>query len=348
MRVYVPVLISVLLGAVVAGLLFFLPAVRQNDPREARRPAQGAPRPTPARTIRAIPTAVPTPVRTEAARPLPTVSVEAAAPSSPDAGGDLAGDALRSAQRLLSAGRLHDAQDEFIQVLLVAPNSEEAWTGLVQVRRRLARDDPALLRRQAAAYQRAIARGEETEEHYTPVAMRILAQASLQAAQQIERGLPPSSRRAAPTSIVLEATPAPTPTRAPSPAARPVPASTPRPRATRRPTPPPTSRAVRPASPTLSPPRVARTPVPTPQPSLDENEPFFLIQIGPIYDATRASEIAADLTVSGYAARVSRPGGGSFYFITLGPYRRSALEPIVNRIRRRFGAGLPLSVTPAP
>lgn len=347
MRVYVPVLISVLLGAVVGGLLFLLPLVRQNNSRPAGRQVQGAAQPTPARTIGSTPTRVPTPTRTEAARPLPTASVQAAPPSSPDAGGDAAGDALRSAQRLLAAGRLQEAQDEFIQVLLVAPDSEEAWIGLVQIRRRLARDDPGLLRRQAAAYQRAIARGEETDEHYTATAMRILAQASVQAAQEIERGIPPSSEGPGPTSIVLEATPA-SPTAASSPAARPVPELTPRPRATRRPTPRPTTRVAETATPTPRAPGVAQTAVPTPQPSLDESEPFFLIQIGPVYDANRASEIAAELTVSGYAARVSRPGGGSFYFITLGPYRRSAVEAIVNSIRRRFGSGLPVAVTPAP
>lgn len=346
MRVYLPVLISVLLGAVVGGLLFLLPLVRQNDSRQARRPVQGAAQPTPARTIRSTPTRVPTPARTEAARPLPTGSVQGAPPSSPDAGGDAAGDALRSAQRLLAAGRLREAQDEFIQVLLVAPNSEEAWIGLVQVRRRLARDDSGLLRRQAAAYQRAIARGEETDEHYTATAMRILAQASVQAAQEIERGIPPSSE--GPGPIVLEATPAPTSAASSSPVARPVRQSTPRPRATRRPTPRPTARVVATVAPTPRPPVVAQTAVPTPQPSLDENEPFFLIQIGPVYDPNRASEIAAELTVSGYAARVSRPGGGSFYFITLGPYRRSAVEAIVNNIRRRFGAGTPIVVTPVP
>jgi len=86
----------------------------------------------------------------------------------------------------------------------------------------------------------------------------------------------------------------------------------------------------------------------TPQPSLDVNEPFFVITIGPISDANRASEIAADLTVAGYAARVSRPGGGSSYFIILGPYRQSVVDTIVKTIRARFGAGLPVAVTPAP
>ncbi len=337
MRVYLPVLISVLVGAVVAGLIFFLPALRQSDPQPARAPVQGAPRPTPAPTIRAIATPLPTPVRTEAARPLPTVSAQAALPG-PDAGGDVAGDALRSAQALLAAGRLREAQDEFIQVLLVAPNTDEAWNGLIQVRRRLAGDNAALLRRQAAAYQRAIALGEETDEHYTAPAMHLLAQASLLAAQQIEQGVRP----AAPTSIVLEATPAP------SPVARPAAPATPRPRATRRPTPPPPIRTAAPVASTPTPPRVTATPVPTPQPSLDENEAFFLIQIGPVYDANRASEIAAELTVSGYAARVTRPGGGSAYYIALGPYRRSVVQAVVNQIRRQFGAGLRVVVTPAP
>lgn len=58
--------------------------------------------------------------------------------------------------------------------------------GLVMVRRRMANDDPALLRQQAQAYRRAIAQKIETDEHYTGHAMEFLAQACLLAAKEIE------------------------------------------------------------------------------------------------------------------------------------------------------------------
>lgn len=351
MRVYVPVLVSVLLGAVVGGLLFLLPLGRQHRPVPSGAGPQQTVRPAAARTI--APTPVPAPSRA-AARPGSPSPAPATLPPPPEAaGGDVAGDALASARVLVAAGRLRDAQDEYVQVLLIAPDNEEAWRELVEVRRRLARDDAALLRRQAAAYRRAIARGEETEEHYTVPAMRILAQASLIAAQEIEEGQPGLSPPVA-QPAPLRPTPSPAPTVRVEETARPAPAPRPSPRTTRRrPTPRPTPRQVStpvPRSP-VTPPPVIVTPAPatpTAQPSLDVNEPFFLIQIGPLSDANRAAEIAADLTVAGYSARVSRPGGGTSYFITLGPYRRSVVDAIVKSIRSRFGSGLPVAVTPAP
>ena len=87
-------------------------------------------------------------------------------------------------------------------------------------------------------------------------------------------------------------------------------------------------------------------PAPPPAPR-DVNEAFVLVVIGPISDANRAAEIAADLTVTGYSLRLNRREG-STYFITLGPYRRSVVEGIVKAVRARFGVGLPVVVIPAP
>ena len=144
------------------------------------------------------------------------------------------------------------------------------------------------------------------------------------------------------------------------PAAQPAPSPTsprgvPRPVVTRRPpapTPPPARRTgtpgpVRPTpsgAPTASPTMVIPAPPPAPR---DVNEAFVLVVIGPISDANRAAEIAADLTVTGYSLRLNRREG-STYFITLGPYRRSVVEGIVKAVRARFGVGLPVVVIPAP
>jgi hypothetical protein len=73
-----------------------------------------------------------------------------------------------------------------LQELIKSPNDPQAMRALIAVRRRLANDDPALLRRQAAVYQEGITRGMESEEHYTLEAMRVLVKANLAAANEIE------------------------------------------------------------------------------------------------------------------------------------------------------------------
>jgi hypothetical protein len=95
------------------------------------------------------------------------------------------------ARNLSRSGHSRDAQDEFLRVLLVNLEDQDALHGLVAVRRQMAGDDPAVLRRQAAEYADGIRRRAETREHYTLPAMEILVTASLQAAKEIEA----SSRR---------------------------------------------------------------------------------------------------------------------------------------------------------
>lgn len=228
---------------------------------------------------------------------------------------------------LLRAGRLNEAQDEFLQILLISvPDDQQAMAGLVEVRRRLANGDAAELRRQAARYRRAIVGGVETEEHYTPKAMDMLARASLLAAEGITAQRTPSAAIKPPlVADRSDRTPRPSPrpevTRRRRPLASPAPASTP----------------VRP-SPGVSPP--ARP--------LDVNEPFYLVRIGPMSSARRASEIAGQLTLAGFSARVSRAEGGTRYMITLGPHRRSAADTIVKLVASRFGAGVPVAVNRVP
>jgi hypothetical protein len=91
-----------------------------------------------------------------------------------------------SARILTASGRLREAQDEYLRILQTSPADSTAMRELVGVRRRLAADDPALLRRQATVYRQAIARKVETPEHYSRDSMELLASASLQAAAAIE------------------------------------------------------------------------------------------------------------------------------------------------------------------
>lgn len=223
-----------------------------------------------------------------------------------------------AAWRLLNAGRLRPAQEEFLQLRLISPTHGDAMRGLVIVRRRLAGDDPVVLRRQAAAYQQAIARRVETEEHFTAEAMAVLAQANLIAAEEIEA----ERARAQPTRASATSGPAPQVQSTPSPRAQTTPALSPRvqttpvpsPRAQTSPSPGPTRPRTEPpvAQPVPTPPQTPPRPgTPAPQatavePPVDLNEPFLVVRIGPVSDAGRVSEIVGELTLSGYSAGVSR------------------------------------------
>lgn len=89
---------------------------------------------------------------------------------------------------MLRTGRFMEAQDAYLEILVSAQDDERAMRGLVAIRRRLSLDDPVLLRRQAEAYGQAAATGAEIlGQHYTRAAMAVLAEASLRAAQDIEK-----------------------------------------------------------------------------------------------------------------------------------------------------------------
>ena len=85
-----------------------------------------------------------------------------------------------------TVAQLRQRQDEYLRVLLGNPADAAAMRGLVAVRRRLAGDDPMVLRRQAAAYQQMITSGAESPEHYSRQPMELLASASLRAAAAVE------------------------------------------------------------------------------------------------------------------------------------------------------------------
>lgn len=239
---------------------------------------------------------------------------------------------VAEADRLAAAGRLREAQEAYLTVLIIDPEHEAAMRGLVRVVRSMARGNQAALRRQAGELRRAIAGGLETEEHYTPAAMEVLMRATLLAA-----GEPPAPRRQ-----TVQAPPPPA-RRSPSqPSARPVSPTQPRPqvRTAPRPQPAPSSR---PSAPIPAPARPA--PTPPPSPASIEDEPFFTVAVGPIASGERASAIGAELTVAGFAARVQRQGAGS-YIIIVGPYRQSEARRAADHVRATFGQSVPIALAP--
>jgi hypothetical protein len=175
----------VLVSACIAAALVWL-ARTGAGPAPLRRT------PAPARTATAPPVAA-TPA--PATQP-PAAPSTAAAPAAPSPAAPLRATPFPShirerhetARALLEAGRLREAQDEYLTIMLSYGGSDDAGAmrGLVAVRRRMANDDPVLLRRQAQEYRRAIALKTETEEHYTSQAMGLLAQACESAAKEIE------------------------------------------------------------------------------------------------------------------------------------------------------------------
>jgi hypothetical protein len=242
-------------------------------------------------------------------------------------------------------------------VLLVNPDDQEAMQGLVRVRRLLARNNAAALRRQATTYRRTITQGKETEEHYTAVAMDLLAVASLQAAAELED----SSAKFRPVVIRPQSTaPKPSPTASKREAPRPKPqltSSRPEPRSQSKPrevvrrgearskVPGPAPAAPKPVQKPPSPPAPPAPLTVEPEPPVDMNEPFVTITVGPIASEAQASSITTELTVAGYVARMR--WSGAEYHITLGPYRRSVAERIASRIRLRVKQGIPVSLNPS-
>ncbi len=189
-----------LAGLVWLARMGVAPTPPRRPPVQVGRPVATAPRPTPVPrtqvTMPPTPAAVPpTPtvvLPTPAVAPTPAAerSTPAVAPrtaAAPTLPAHIR-ERHEAARQLLEAGRLRDAQDEYLTIILAYRGADDAaaMRGLVGVRRRMANDDPALLRQQAQVYRRAIAQKIETDEHYTGQAMEFLAQACLLAAKEIE------------------------------------------------------------------------------------------------------------------------------------------------------------------
>jgi cell division protein FtsN len=314
------IILSVLLGALAGGAVVFLGLMK---PPSSPLPPQASP---------SVPAGVPAP---------------AANGSQASAGSEWTS-TLSAAKQDIAAGRLREAQEEYLSILLIEPTHEDAMRGLVRVVGLIAKGDPAALRRQAEEYRRAIALGMETEEHYTAPAMELLARASLQAAPagaEAPTSAPEGPRITRPPAASRPA-PNPPPVTSPAQPKPPRPAPTPPPSRPQRPspaTPPPSARPPAAARPAPS----AAQPAPPPPAALNVNEPFVTVVIGPFGSSERASAVTGELTISGYAARVRRQGEGS-YLITLGPYRKSEAERAAAFVKSRFGANVPVALSPVP
>jgi|SRR5215469_2754828 len=94
---------------------------------------------------------------------------------------------LAAAGKMLAAGDLRGAQHEYLMILLsAAPDSVQAWRGLVALHRRWAAENPAELDRQVKAYRLAIKNGTEMDKRYSPEALKVLAKATMLAAKELE------------------------------------------------------------------------------------------------------------------------------------------------------------------
>jgi peptidyl-tRNA hydrolase len=280
-RMLPAIIISALVGAIVGGGVVYVglmkPPVSQIPP--------------------ALTTDVPAVAPAPGARALQT------------AGGSDWSSALSAAKRDTAAGKLREAQEEYLSILLIEPTHEEAMRGLVRVVGLIAKGNRAALRRQAEEYRRAISLGIETEEHYTGPAMEILARATLQAAG--ERVPPLSQVQApAPSPPVAQqprASPREEPRQTPRPKASSQPKSPPRPAATQPQSPREQTRPAPPAPPPSKDPAAA-TPAQPPEGTSEPVGPLTILQIGPA-PGPLATDILGELTLAGFSARVSSQGG---------------------------------------
>ncbi len=133
------------------------------------------------------------------------------------------------AKQLIMKGRLRDAQDQYLQILVArSPIDQKALLGLARVQGLLTHGDPATLQRQADVYRQTIAQGT-TGGPYRPRELELLAEASLLAAQQIQAeqapvptavgsrapivsGIPQNSLQGSATPAHVSAVPAPSAT----------------------------------------------------------------------------------------------------------------------------------------
>ncbi len=314
--------IGFLVGGFLAGILVgwvVLGLAPGPSPQPKSQTTSPASRPTP-------PASQPTP---PASRPTQPTSQQSA------------GDPVEVARQKLLAGRLQEAQNDYLQLLLSGPyrNDPRVLQVLATIRRRLAHDDSVLLRRQAAGYRDAIARNVETEDHYTPEAMELLAQASLIAANELEgqtsaKSQPPGSVAAVPSPTPQRGSSAQRPSNSGKRPARKLTATvTPK----GNPTPPPTAQAPAPPAATATPEApnsTSQAASPNPTPALrDVNAALYIVQVGPISEAERATAtgITGVLTNAGFASQVSRRSEPELYRVLSDP-----LAPAVAERRASF------------
>lgn len=263
-------------------------------------------------------TVAPPPV---AAAPFPQEPVPAQSPAALGAPPRFA-DLEVAAWRSLDAGRLQEAQDDFLKILSLDPSRDSAMRGLVAVRRKMAGDNARLIRQQAAIYQDVLQRGGVGDEKYPPSSLTALVSAGLTAAQEIEAQSGPITA-SAPMPAQVGAPPVTHPAATPSqpislqkpvssrgeprntavqPPKAPDHAAAPPARQGQKPlvaaTPPPTPSA---PSPTATAPQAHRpTTAPNPQPSSPASNALHMVRIGPVLDRDRAAALSKQLSIAGF------------------------------------------------
>lgn len=211
--------------------------------------------------------------------------------------------ALDAAAALLKTGKLQAAQDRYLDIyFVVSPENPEALNGLVQVRRRAANNNPALLRRQGEAYKAAARRGRDGADHYTSQALWLLARASYLAIAQMEledQGRVPVVAEVPPTVSRGAGRPgdARSPLASPSNNAPPVAAPQ-----VDMPTPPAPPSQVIPLSPAAAPSPSDAAPA---QPSPPDSGPQLTARVGPLSESDDAERLAGQVQREGFAARVA-------------------------------------------
>jgi len=91
--------------------------------------------------------------------------------------------------------------------------------------------------------------------------------------------------------------------------------------------PPPPQAVATPKGPPPAPGAVVPTaPASVPLPPISETGSFYLVQIGPIASSERASEIAGQLTLAGFAARTTRRDEPQLFRVGTGPLLREVAE----------------------
>jgi cell division protein FtsN len=272
------------------------------------------------------PKAATAPVQAEPAVSLPRTETTLSPIAVPDLSSTLA-QRLKSARASAAAGRLQEAREYYLQAMAITPggDTQRMLGELATVLLRIAGGDAVALRHQAARYEEAIARGLTTGEHYTPLTMARMAKASRVAADQtrLERAanrparqasLPPSSRSA--TQVDRR-----------DPPQRPIQRER---RETIR------KRVISPRPKTALTAKATPLTPPLPKPreiQLDEGRSWYVVQIGPIPEASESSEIAGELRLAGFMAKVSRVEAQRFRVVS-GPMDRAVAERRVQALTR--------------
>lgn len=232
-----------------------------------------------------------------------------------------------TAWRSLNAGRLREAQDNFLRVLTLEPGRPNAIRGLVAVWRRTAGDNPRLIRQQVAVYRDAVTRGVAAD-YYTPSALKTLISAGLTAAQELETQ-PESAGGVTP----VKAAPQP-PGRPAKPVDRQAAAAAPEKHQPQSapvgsqltspisaPSPSPPVAAPRPAAPTAG------------SAAAQPSSRLYMIRIGPLTDRDRAMAVAKQLSAGGFPqAQVSAQTG---YRVLSEPLPRQVADKLAATLAAR-------------